>query len=310
MPSWFADALAAPVDTGEVEVDGVAVRYRAWGERGGRGLVLVHGGAAHGRWWDHLAPLFATDGTRVVAPDLSGHGDSGRRGTYALAGWADEVLAVAEAAGAGESPVVVGHSMGGMVALTAALRFGARLGGVMAIDSPVRDQAPEEVAAREQRAFGPLRTYPTREEALARFRTVPVQPDVLPYVMAHIASTSARPVEGGWAWKFDPRVFARLGLTPGQLDRVDCRVALFRAEHGLVPAAMGDMIFDRMGQVVPVVEIPAAGHHVMIDQPLALVTGVRTILADWRHSLPLAEPLPPRLVDTSASSGQGRTSPT
>ena len=291
-PQWFVESLSAPVERGEAEVDGVAIRYRAWGERGGDGLVLVHGGAAHGRWWDHVAPLLAAGGTRVVAPDLSGHGDSGRRASYGLASWADEVLATADAAGAGEAPVVIGHSMGGMVALTAALRFGTQLGGVMAIDTPVRDHAPEEVAAREQRAFGPLRTYPTREAAISHFRTVPPQPDDLPYVRAHIASTSVRAVDGGWAWKFDPRVFGRIGLTPGQLDRVPCRVAHFRAEHGLVPAAMGEMIFDRMGRVVPVVEIPAAGHHVMIDQPLALVTALRTILADWRHSLPLVHAAP------------------
>lgn len=50
VPGWFADALAAPVDTGEVDVVGTPVRYRAWGEPGADGLVLVHGGAAHSRW--------------------------------------------------------------------------------------------------------------------------------------------------------------------------------------------------------------------------------------------------------------------
>jgi hypothetical protein len=39
--------------------------------------------------------------------------------------------------------------------------------------------------------------------------------------------------------------------------------------------------------VVPVVEIPAAGHHVVIDQPLAPVTGLRTLLAARHHSTPL-----------------------
>jgi hypothetical protein len=39
--------------------------------------------------------------------------------------------------------------------------------------------------------------------------------------------------------------------------------------------------------VGPVVEIPAAGHHVVIDQPLAPVTGLRTLLAARRHSTSL-----------------------
>lgn len=270
-------------------VAGVPIAYRAWGA-GSEGLVLVHGGAAHSRWWDHVAPLLLGDVPRVVALDLSGHGDSGRRRSYGLSGWADEVLAVAEHSGIGRDPVVVGHSMGGMVALAAALRFGALLRGVVVIDSPIRERPLEERAARDRRAFGPLRTYATRGQAVAHFRPVPAQSDNLPFVRDHIAATSVRPVEGGWAWKFDPGIFGGVGMEPAELATVDCRVALFRAEHGLVPAEMGDMIVDRMGRVVPVVELPAAGHHVMLDQPLALVTGLRTLLADWRHSTPLVRP--------------------
>ena len=83
------------------------VAYRAWGEPGGRGIVLVHGGAAHSRWWDHIGPLLASD-RRVVAIDLSGPGDSGRRPSYSLDRWADEVLAVAEDAGIAAPPTVIG----------------------------------------------------------------------------------------------------------------------------------------------------------------------------------------------------------
>ncbi len=43
-PQWFREALAAPVETGEVDVDGAAIRFRAWGAAGQPGLVLVHGG--------------------------------------------------------------------------------------------------------------------------------------------------------------------------------------------------------------------------------------------------------------------------
>jgi pimeloyl-ACP methyl ester carboxylesterase len=45
-------------------------------------------------------------------------------------------------------------------------------------------------------------------------------------------------------------------------------------------------MYDSLGQLAPVIEIPAAGHHVMLDQPIALVTGIRTLLADWEHSRP------------------------
>ena len=285
-PSWFRAAIATPADHGTTHVGGSMIAYRAWGQRGQAGIVLVHGGAAHARWWDHIAPLLA-DGHRVAALDLSGHGDSGRRDRYNLDMWAEEVLAVAADAGIGGPPVVIGHSMGGFVALRAASIYGARLAGVVAIDSPVRDLTPEERAAREHRAFGPLRVYPSRDAVIARFRPIPNQP-VLPYIAYHVASTSIRAVEGGWSWKFDPRIFSRHQPVPTLLTRLDCRVALFRAEHGMVSPQMGEVMYDRLGRIAPVIEVPAAAHHVMLDQPIALVTGIRTLLSDWDHSLPAA----------------------
>lgn len=284
VPYWFEAALATAAECGEATVSGVPIRYRCWGERGKGGLLLVHGGAAHARWWDHIAPLLATT-HRVVAIDLSGHGDSGRRTSYSLDLWADELMAVVTAAGIAGPPIIIGHSMGGFVTLRAASRFGQEIAGVITIDSPIRTVMPEEEAAAQGQAFGPLRVYPDREEILKRFRPIPDQ-DTLPYISAHIAETSIHEVDGGWSWKFDPQIFGRASLAPAVLTRLGCRVALFRAQHGLVSVDMGDLMYDRLGRVAPVIEIPDAGHAIMLDQPLALVTGVRTLLAGWEHSLP------------------------
>jgi pimeloyl-ACP methyl ester carboxylesterase len=283
-PAWFTAALSDAAEQAEVSAEGTSIAYRAWGERGAPGIVLVHGGAAHSRWWDHIAPLLA-HGRRVVALDLSGHGDSGRRETYSLDVWAREVLAVATDAGIAEPPTVIGHSMGGFVTLRLASLFGAQITGAVVIDSPVRDLTPEEQAAREHRAFGPLRVYPSREAAIARFRPVPNQP-TLPYITSHVAETSVRAAEGGWTWKFDPRVFGRQQFGFALLTRLDCRVALFRAEHGILSRQMSEVMYDRLGRVAPLIEIPAAGHHVMLDQPIALIAALRTLLSDWDHSRP------------------------
>ncbi len=283
-PAWFTRALAAPVVPAAVTVAGTKIAYREFGDGAGNGIVLAHGGAAHARWWDHIAPLLAA-GRRVVALDLSGHGDSGRRDKYTLDGWAAEVMAVAAAAGFARPPIVVGHSMGGFVALRTAGLYGADLAGIAVIDSPVQDITPEQRAARDARAFGPLRVYPSREAAISRFRPIPDQP-TLPYIRAHVAATSIRPVQGGWSWKFDPAVFGRPAATPLLLRHLDCRVALFHAENGIVPPQTTELMYDKLGRRAPVIEIPAAGHHVMLDQPIALVTAIRTLLSDWDHSLP------------------------
>ena len=283
-PAWFSAALATAPEERETTCEGTSIAYRAWGDPADRNIVLVHGGAAHSRWWDHIAPLLAR-GWRVVAMDLSGHGDSGRRDRYSLDIWAREVLAVVTGAGAAASTVVIGHSMGGLVTLRLAALAGSQIAGAVAVDSPIRDMAPEDREARQHRAFGPLRVYPTREAAMARFRPIPDQP-TLAWVAEHVAATSIRPAEGGWTWKFDPQVFARDTLTPELLTRLDCRVALFRAEHGLVTPQQGEAIYDRLGRIAPLIEIPVAGHHIMLDEPVALAAALRTLLADWDHSIP------------------------
>jgi pimeloyl-ACP methyl ester carboxylesterase len=284
VPAWFPAALAVAAEERTTIVEETSIAYRAWGDPDDRSIVLVHGGAAHSRWWDHIGPLLA-NGWRVLALDLSGHGDSGRRDSYSLDTWAREVLGVVAHAGTAASSVVIGHSMGGLVSLRLASLAGSRIAGAVAIDSPVRDLAPEDRAARQHRAFGPLRVYPTREAAIARFRPIPDQP-TLAYIADHVAATSVRAAEGGWTWKFDPRIFARDHLTPELLTRLDCRVALFRAEHGLVTPHQGEVIYDRLGRVAPIIEIPVAGHHIMLDQPIALAAALRTLLADWDHSIP------------------------
>ena len=98
-----------------------------------------------------------------------------------------------------------------------------------------------------------------------------------------------RQVDDGWTWKFDPGLFRAISRTAAaeQLPRITSRVALVRSEYGLVTPEIGQIIYDNLGRVAPVVEIPLAGHHMMLDQPLILLTALRALLADWEHSVPL-----------------------
>ena len=94
-PEWFRRALAVPFTDERVDLEDAGIHYVAWGEPGRRGLVFVHGGGAHAHWWTHVAATFASE-LRVVALDLSGHGDSAHRDRYSLEQWTDEVIAVAD----------------------------------------------------------------------------------------------------------------------------------------------------------------------------------------------------------------------
>jgi pimeloyl-ACP methyl ester carboxylesterase len=290
-PGWFTEALAAPAEDASVQLAAARISYRAWGGPGLPGVVLVHGTAAHAHWWDHVAPFLAGSpsrdgGLRVAALSMSGHGDSDWRDRYSLGQWADEVMAVATAAGIAGPPVIIGHSLGGAVATTTARRYGSSLAGIVIVDSPVYEGLPPAEMSEPQMSFRTIgRTYPSREAVVSRFRLVPEQP-VLPYVREHVAGWSVTSRENGeWGWKFDQALLAKLVPQPEfsalWAGPVPCRVAVLHAQHGLMSAATADLVRSRLGRGSLVVELPAAGHHVMLDQPLSLVAALRAVLASW-----------------------------
>ncbi len=287
-PEWFRRALETPLDRATTTVDGATISYLGWGERHRRGLVFVHGGGAHAHWWTHVAAAFATE-FRVLAIDLSGHGDSDHRTVYSLEQWTEEVVAVAEHGGITGRPVVVGHSMGGFVTIVTAARHGERLDGVIVCDSPVSEPDPE-ITSHAGNAFGSGRSsYASVDEAVARFRTVPLQEHYLDYVIDHVARHSLRSTPEGWVWKFDRRIFEQFAgalrhVALPHLGQIECRFALLRSECGLVTPDVSATMYEALGRRAPVIELPEAGHHAMLDQPLVLLTALRTLLADWDHS--------------------------
>src|SRR5215212_8401608 len=123
-------ALGTVPEHRSVAVDGARIAYRAWGEQGRTGVVLVHGGAAHSGWWDHIGPQLS--GHRVIAPDMSGYGDSEHRPSYSKAMWARELAEVALAEDL-DRPVVVGHSKGGWVSIAAGVQHADVFSAVVAI---------------------------------------------------------------------------------------------------------------------------------------------------------------------------------
>jgi len=294
VPAWFEAALMQTPEVAAFDVAGCRINALCWGSRAEQTLVLVHGGAAHANWWSAIAPLLARD-HRVVALDLSGHGDSGRREVYPTESWVQEVLGAAEHAGGVGDPIVVGHSMGGFVSIALAVEHGASLGGVMLLDTPVRRADAEAIEGRKGRMFRAPKVYPDLETALDHFHLFPPQPCDNPWMMEHIGRCSLRKDAQGWTWKFDPGVFARregpyLSSHFGPLlAQVQGRVALVNAElSSVVDDDVRRHMLERLAQSpaartgIPVIDVPHAHHQMVLDQPLALVAAIRSVLATWQ----------------------------
>jgi pimeloyl-ACP methyl ester carboxylesterase len=171
--------------------------------------------------------------------------------------------------------------MGGNVAMTAAAAAPDAFAGVVSIDSYVRTVRVPGPA--ERRAVAPRRTarFATHGEAIRRFRLLPEDPYVLPYVFDHVAAHSATSADGGWAWKTDPAVFRR--ERPASVFPRAVRVAVFRAEHGLVTAKEAARVRRILGRSTVVRLLPATGHHVPLAIPLELIAALRSQLSAWHH---------------------------
>src|SRR5690349_5058874 len=92
-------------------------------------IVFVHGAQNDHSVWALQSRYFAWHGWNVLAVDLPGHGRSGGAALTTVEAMADWVLALLDAAGAGQA-VLAGHSMGSLIALEAAHRAPERVSGL------------------------------------------------------------------------------------------------------------------------------------------------------------------------------------
>ena len=290
-PKWFEDAITTPCESQVIDVADARIHYLRWGDRTRPGLLLVHGNGAHSYWWSFIAPFLARE-YNVAALDLSGMGESEHRARYAMDHFVAEEMAVATHAGMFENtepPVFVAHSFGGFATILAGAQHGDRLAGTVIVDSPVNP--PDRPGGPPRRESRPHRVYPTLAEALARFRLAPEQPCENDFIVDFIARKSLRAVEGGFTWKFDPSLWSHhfsIGDTAACLRSTRCRIAIMRGEDSvLMPPEVGAYMYSLLGHAAPVIDIPHAQHHVMLDQPLAFVAALRALLADWNHSQPM-----------------------
>lgn len=308
-PAWFDWALSQKPEERFIEVDGVPIELLTWGEIGKPGLLLLHGNSAHAHWWNGIAPFLAND-FRIAAVSLSGMGASGWRERYTFDHYANELDAAAHAGGLhadGRKPIYAGHSFGGSVVYYAGSRRPDKMRGCLLIDTgfggPPTDAEiaeweakakaegrPFQMPQRRQRMSGPHRVYPSLEKALTRFRLMPPQVPGTLYTTDDIARHSLKraplPDGGeGWTWCFDPDTWDRLDRVPMAETRMgpDMPVAHIygdRSEIIRMHAQTGrgkDMLPAQTKQII----IPDSGHHIMIDQPLALVAAMRALLAVW-----------------------------
>lgn len=138
------------------ERDGVHIEYRTYG-KGDPAIILIHGWATDANYWSaQLNPLRAK--YSVVAIDLAGHGASSKNRTdWSMDNYGEDVATVARQL-PNRQIILVGHSMGGTVALEAAPRIGERVIGIIVVDALKSVGLPPAPQAEIDKRVAPLRS--------------------------------------------------------------------------------------------------------------------------------------------------------
>lgn len=146
--------------------DGVQLAWSATG-KGEPALVFIHGFAGDQNQFTGQVDAFAAR-HRVVTLDLAGHGQSGHdRTQWGAAAFADDVIAVMDAAGVDEA-ILIGHSMGGIVMLETANRYPDRVRGLVAIDTLQNIEALFPPGMLDQLVEGMQQAFAPTMEGFAR----------------------------------------------------------------------------------------------------------------------------------------------
>ena len=285
-PAWFNEAIETPYNQHSIVANGCEISYQAWGNPDNPGLYLLHGNGAHSHWWDFIAPSFAKD-FYVVAPSLSGMGDSNHRNTYNVDTYLDEIKETCDIIGFVEKPLLAGHSMGGRLVFAAEKKYPDAFYGVIMADSPFHPpERKHHFLKRLKAGVKPHNIYETAEEALGRFRLSPPQPCDNEYIVKFIGKHSMKAVEGGWSWKFDPSVFSQfdyenmLSSKPEPNEKV--LGMIYGANSSLfieTTVEHNEKLFADFGFRKPI-PIANAYHHLFLDQPLVFINELSKLIND------------------------------
>lgn len=239
------------------------LRFRDGGE-GTPVLLLLHGLGATGDVWNRWAPLLARHWPgRWVVPDLPGHGGSPPLPTYSFDGLSG---AVADLVDPDAPHVVLGHSLGGVVALALAADVMLPVRAVVGLGIKVA-WSPQDLGRAQAMATRPTTWYASRDEAAARFLRVSgldglVAPD------DPAVSRGLREEKGRWRLALDPAAFA---VGAPDMARL--------LAHSAAPVVLARGELDPMntdeqlaGLGVPAVTLPGLGHNAHVEDPERTMT--------------------------------------
>ncbi len=265
----------------DIAIDGLRLHYRQWGDAGRRPLLFLHASGCHAHWWHEVDPLLAAD-YDVFAPDLRGHGDSGRPEPpdYHFDAYVADLAGLIQHLGLHDFDLI-GHSMGGYIALRYASMQPEGLHRLIVADM-LCDVSGDILEQMHRASERPEPTFATREEAIGRFRLQPPETTASPELLDMLAEAAVcQTASGEWTFKFDRRARKHPAVHVWELlPQITCPVLVVRGELSpLMPEANAERIARELAHG-EWTNLPGAYHNLMLDNLSGFVEIVRTFLIE------------------------------
>ena len=256
------------------KVNGIKLAY----ERRGKGspLVLLHGYPLDHSIWDPLVPILEND-FDLILPDLRGFGESQAVGThFEMTDYAADVAGLLDQLNI-EKAAVVGHSMGGYVALAFVRAFPGHVLGLGLVSSQTQADTLENKAGRYQQAETIL-TSGVREVAEGMSGKMTTRPDLQTWLKELILRQRPEGLAGAL------RAMAERPDSTPLLTGFNLPLVLV---HGLADALIPIERARSVKTAVPgahLTEIPDTGHMPMMESPQKTAEAFRTLLSSRKSS--------------------------
>jgi len=259
-------------------INGLRLRYLEWGRPDALPVICVHGYTSSAEAFNALARRIQ-DRAHIIAMDVRGHGESAwsQDDAYQYADQAGDLAALVDQLSIGRF-VLIGTSMGGVIAMVYASRYADRLRGLV-----LNDIGPD-VEAGSGRITGLVRSRPadfaSLDEAMQYRREISPITAARPFADQEETARgvlSERP-DGRWAWKMDPAYIeqrvkrgapARPPLWP-TLETLPCATQIV---WGTDSDVLSEAQAKRMVAALPrgeLVSVPGVGHAPTLVEPPVL----------------------------------------
>ena len=246
---------------------------------------MIHGFGEGGYVWDRVLPAIASR-YDAIAPDLRGHGDSAwdAEARYDVQAHIEDVVHVIRALDL-RRLVLVGHSMGGEIAIHVAAQCADRIAGLVIVDfGPSLN--PEGTAMVRAEVEAANRVYSSVEEYASWLSKR--RPLIAKDVLLSLAECALRAHPGeGFRLKVDPAITRSQCRQSNAASDADLWSLLSRMAwpalvvRGAGSAVLSRNVAERMIEIMPdarLETVPAAGHGVILDNPKGFEAAIRPFL--------------------------------